>query len=79
MHINLPTPSTAYEKELNLTLTNYFRDIYAKITQQRGYAWNEMHPVMGSYHLWIDGSGRLRIKSSSPTSDSDGTVIGTQV
>lgn len=31
-----------------------------------------------NYHLWVDNSGRLRIKSSAPTSDTDGTVVGTQ-
>lgn len=40
--------------------------------------WNEGHLLMGAYHLWIDSTGRLRIKSSAPTSDTDGTVVGTQ-
>ena len=79
MHINLPNPTTEYENTLNLALTNYLKDIYAKLNQQRGYAWNEMHPVMGDYHLWVDGSGRLRIKSGCPTSSTDGSVVGTQL
>ena len=33
----------------------------------------------GTYALWVDSSGRLRIKSSAPSSDTDGTVVGTQV
>lgn len=33
---------------------------------------------LGTYHLWVDGSGRLRIKNGVPTSDTDGTVVGTQ-
>ncbi len=41
-------------------------------------AWNGAHMIMGAYHLWIDSSGRLRIKSGAPTSDTDGTVAGTQ-
>jgi hypothetical protein len=28
--------------------------------------------------LWVDSTGRLRIKTSAPTSDTDGTVVGTQ-
>jgi hypothetical protein len=32
----------------------------------------------GAYHLWVDSTGDLRIKSSAPTSDTDGTVVGTQ-
>lgn len=40
--------------------------------------WNNGPARMGAFHLWVDGSGRLRIKSSAPTSDTDGTVVGTQ-
>lgn len=41
-------------------------------------AWNSGHLILGSYHLWVDSTGDLRIKSSAPTSDTDGTVVGTQ-
>ena len=40
--------------------------------------WNGGHFLMGNYHLWIDTSGRLRIKNGTPTSATDGTVVGTQ-
>jgi hypothetical protein len=43
-----------------------------------GMAWNASRFVMGAYNFWVDGSGRLRIKSGVPTSDTDGTVVGTQ-
>lgn len=43
-----------------------------------GSAWNTTHFGIGLYHLWVDASGRLRIKSSAPTSDTDGTVVGAQ-
>lgn len=33
---------------------------------------------LGPYRLWVDGSGRLRIKNGAPTSDGDGVVVGTQ-
>jgi hypothetical protein len=33
---------------------------------------------MGGYILWVDSSGRLRIKNGAPTSDTDGVVVGTQ-
>jgi hypothetical protein len=33
---------------------------------------------LGSYHIWVDTSGRLRIKNGVPTSETDGTVVGTQ-
>jgi hypothetical protein len=41
-------------------------------------AWNGAHQRVGAYHLWVDSSGRLRIKATAPTSDTDGTVVGTQ-
>lgn len=40
--------------------------------------WNTGHLQIGQYHLWVDSTGDLRIKSSAPTSDTDGTVVGTQ-
>jgi hypothetical protein len=43
-----------------------------------GGTWNTAHFTMGAYHLWVDSTGNLRIKSSAPTSDTDGTVVGTQ-
>lgn len=43
-----------------------------------GYTWNGGHLMMGIYHLWIDATGDLRLKSSAPTSDTDGTIVGTQ-
>lgn len=33
---------------------------------------------LGAYNLWVDSSGRLRIKNGVPSSDTDGTVVGTQ-
>lgn len=79
MYINLPPPESEFDKQMVFQLQKYLTDIYAKVSQQQGSAWNGNHPVMGSYHLWIDSSGRLRVKSSKPTSDTDGTVVGTQV
>jgi hypothetical protein len=40
-------------------------------------AWNE--PILaGTHYLWVDASSKLRIKASAPSSDTDGTVVGTQ-
>jgi hypothetical protein len=44
-----------------------------------GGLWNTGHLQLGPYHLWIDNTGRLRVKSTAPTSATDGTVVGTQV
>jgi len=42
-------------------------------------AWNGSLLRLGPYRLWIDLTGKLRIKpSNDPTSDTDGTVVGTQ-
>lgn len=34
--------------------------------------------LLNGTHLWVDSADKLRIKSSVPTSDTDGTVVGTQ-
>lgn len=43
-----------------------------------GGGWNTGHIVMGTYRLWIDSAGKLRVKASAPTGDLDGVVVGTQ-
>jgi len=37
---------------------------------------NTIH--FGTYELWVDATGKLRIKGGIPTTDLDGTVVGTQ-
>ncbi len=42
-----------------------------------GSAWNSHGlPQLGEYRLWVDNSGRLRLKRGAPTSDQDGAVVG---
>lgn len=41
-------------------------------------AWFAKHFKMGTYEFWVDSTGDLRIKNGVPTSDTDGTVVGTQ-
>jgi hypothetical protein len=41
-------------------------------------AWDSGALRLGAYWLWIDGSGKLMINASQPSSISDGTVVGTQ-
>jgi len=36
------------------------------------------HLILGNYHLWVDSTGDLRIKSGAPTGDTDGVVVGSQ-
>ena len=40
--------------------------------------WSNEPFALGNYYLWVDATGDLRIKSGAPTSDTDGTVVGTQ-
>ena len=41
-------------------------------------SWNFQPLKLGNYALWVDSSGRLRIKNGTPTSETDGTIVGTQ-
>jgi hypothetical protein len=78
-NVFLPEPGTNdYERNFNIAITQALREVYARISALEGYKWDGVHPIHGVYHLWIDSTGDLRIKSSQPTSDTDGTVIGTQ-
>lgn len=40
--------------------------------------WNGGRVIMNGYHFWVTAGGILRMKSSAPTSDTDGTVVGSQ-
>ncbi|HUC62239.1 MAG TPA: glycosyl hydrolase family 28-related protein [Alphaproteobacteria bacterium] len=42
-----------------------------------GAAWNGADLIqLGTYRLWVDAKGRLRIKNGPPHSDEDGTPLG---
>ena len=41
-------------------------------------SWNEPHIQLGGYHIWVDGTGNLRLKSSAPTSAEDGKKLLTE-
>jgi len=56
-----------------------------QLTPPSGYAvrvgdgvWNGRPLRLGASYLWVDATGALRIKNGAPTSDTDGTVVGTQ-
>lgn len=40
--------------------------------------WNGGHLIMGTVHYWNDATGKFRLKDGAPTSDTDGTIVGTQ-
>lgn len=70
--------SKDWPEKLTWTLTKILRQLATDVNKTTGSDWDGNHPVLGSYHLWLDTSGRLRVKSSKPTSATDGTIIGTQ-
>lgn len=41
-------------------------------------SWDQGPLLLGSYYLWVDPFGKLRIKNSAPTFGEDGTVVGAQ-
>ena len=41
-------------------------------------SWAFLPLRLGAHCLWIDTTGRLRIKNGEPTSETDGTIVGTQ-
>jgi hypothetical protein len=43
-----------------------------------GGGWDTGNMQFGVYRLWVDASGKLRIKNGEPTSDTDGVIVGTQ-
>lgn len=67
-----------YLDNLNWKLTQVLRDMAKEINNLTGSTWDGPHPVLGASHLWIDATGDIRIKSSAPSSDLDGVVVGTQ-
>jgi hypothetical protein len=42
------------------------------------YRWNYGHLILGTYHIWVSSAGKLMIQNGAPTSDTNGTVIGSQ-
>ncbi|MFD0767751.1 hypothetical protein ACFQZ1_02280 [Bacillus sp. CGMCC 1.60114] len=34
---------------------------------------------LGTYALWVSSSGKSMIKNGAPSSDTDGTIVGTQL
>lgn len=40
--------------------------------------WSRGRLVIGTHYLWVDSTGDLRINNGAPSSDTDGTVVGTQ-
>ena len=55
---------------------NMFSNLTADIrVNTTNLSWSMQY---GSNVLWVDSTGDLRIKAGNPTSDTDGTIVGTQ-
>ena len=85
--IHPDTRSTLYDEEalliidpsLNTATSSDYTAQFNTITQTTKVqgVWNKAF-YLGSYALWVDSTGDLRINNGVPTSDTDGTVVGTQ-
>jgi len=60
------------------SVSNVSGNVQIADTSGNGGGWNNAHLQLGNYHFWVDSSGRLRVKSSAPVADTDGTVVGGQ-
>lgn len=78
---NYWVPTIGKPRFCNVAVLGYARDICSSLSTG-GSAWNQTSGgaplTIGVYQLWVDANGRLRIKGGAPTSDTDGTIVGTQ-
>ena len=85
--IHPDTRSTLYDQEalliidpsLNTATSSNYTAQFNTITQTTKVqgVWNKAL-YLGSYALWVDTTGDLRINNGVPASDTDGTVVGAQ-
>jgi hypothetical protein len=55
------------------------KQVTPKVRLNVGEAWDDANKItLGEYRIWVDSAGKLRIKSGEPTSDTDGTIVGSQ-
>lgn len=71
---------SGYQRFKNLAGTTQFDATSAgvKVYSPAGSSSYTYPFYLGDYALWVDSTGDLRIKSGAPTSDTDGTIVGTQ-
>jgi hypothetical protein len=72
----IPLHKSSDDTDKKVTVGNLFNN--APNLTIPSSTWDGGHIIMGAYHLWIDATGDLRIKSGAPANDTDGTVVGTQ-
>lgn len=78
---NIWVPAVGKPRFCNMAILGSTRDVSSSVSTG-GSAWNQVSGgaplTLGVYQLWVDAGGRLRMKSGAPTSDTDGTIVGTQ-
>ncbi len=47
---------------------------YGNVTTKGG-EWNSSHLVLGTYHIWVDKTGNLRMKNGAPANETDGKKL----
>ena len=65
-------------KEIRIGSTSVGGIVSTKQFKSFGSEWDSNPLALGNYFFWVDATGDFRIKSGAPTSDTDGTVVGTQ-
>ena len=62
-----------------LELDGDLEQVTPKVRLRVGDAWDDANKItLGQYRIWVDSAGKLRIKFGEPTSDTDGTIVGSQ-
>lgn len=59
--VGTSAPSEAFEVTGNIKMT--------------GGSFTNGHLVLGQYHIWVDPTGKLRIKNGIPTYSTDGNLV----
>lgn len=60
------------------TLNQGIRALVKKLVTRVGNGTWDSPLTLNGASVWVDGSGKLRLKTSAPANDTDGTVVGTQ-
>lgn len=69
--------SNAFELyNVNMYISN--SPVNTKHLRSVGGTWDRPHLVLGGHHIWVDGTGALRINNGPPTSATDGVTVGSQ-
>ncbi len=49
--------------------------VFSGNIMSKGGTWNTSHLVLGTYHIWVDNTGNLRMKKGAPSNDADGKKL----